>query len=201
MNIELNAKAEVTDAEIVAVMRDGNNCNYNDETEHIQFARAILALRPERVPMIARSLAEWHEDDGYAVWWAWNGDLRGWAGEPAYIGSPLCDDWPGYHTHWTAHPTQPIGITAQADLWCIHIPGPGEVHAAPSKEAADHMAAKHNAAMATYYASGNLNLECAPPLESVQAVVIKWPHDQQSHADELREFDWAGWGIKPKEQA
>lgn len=87
------------------------------------------------------------------------------------------------------------------DLWCIHIPGTDEVHAAPSKEAADHMAAKHNAAMATYYASGNLNLECAPPLESVQASVIKWPHDQQSHADELREFDWAGWGIKPKEQA
>ena len=43
--------ADVTDAEIVAVMRDGNNCNYNDEAEHIQFARAILALRPERVPM------------------------------------------------------------------------------------------------------------------------------------------------------
>ena len=44
-------QAAVTDAEIVAVMRDGNNCNYNDEAEHIQFARAILALRPERVPM------------------------------------------------------------------------------------------------------------------------------------------------------
>ena len=44
-------QADVTDAEIVAVMRDGNNCNYNDEAEHVQFARAILALRPERVPM------------------------------------------------------------------------------------------------------------------------------------------------------
>ena len=44
-------QAEVTDAEIVAVMRDGNNCNYNDEAEHIQFARAILAMRPVQVPM------------------------------------------------------------------------------------------------------------------------------------------------------
>lgn len=87
------------------------------------------------------------------------------------------------------------GITAQADLWCIHIPGPDEVHAAPSKEAAEHMAAKHNAVMATYYASGAPNLEFAPALESVRAVVIKWPHDQQSHADELREFDYASWGI------
>lgn len=43
--------AEVTDADIVAVMRDGNNCNYNDEAEHIQFARAILALRTAAVPM------------------------------------------------------------------------------------------------------------------------------------------------------
>ena len=32
-----------TDAEIVTLMRDGNNCNYNDENEHIDFARAVLA--------------------------------------------------------------------------------------------------------------------------------------------------------------
>ena len=32
-----------TDAEIVALMRDGNNCNYNDEGEHIDFARAVHA--------------------------------------------------------------------------------------------------------------------------------------------------------------
>ena len=43
------AQAEVTDADIVAVMRDGNNCNYNDEAEHIQFARAILALRRKEI--------------------------------------------------------------------------------------------------------------------------------------------------------
>lgn len=43
--------AEVTDSEIIAVMRDGNNCTYNDEAEHIQFARAILALRPAAVPL------------------------------------------------------------------------------------------------------------------------------------------------------
>lgn len=87
------------------------------------------------------------------------------------------------------------------DLWCIHIPGPGEVHAAPTKEAADHMAAQHNAAMATYYSSNEPNLEFAPSIESAQATVTKWPHDPQSHADELRAFDWAGWGLTQKEQA
>lgn len=32
-----------TDAEIVELMRDGYNCRYNDEADHIDFARAVLA--------------------------------------------------------------------------------------------------------------------------------------------------------------
>lgn len=32
-----------SDAEIVALMRDGYNCRYNDEADHIEFARAVLA--------------------------------------------------------------------------------------------------------------------------------------------------------------
>ena len=46
-------------------------------------------------------LAEWHEDDGAVVWWRFLVD------EPAWIGTPLDDDWPGYHTHWTPHPAAP----------------------------------------------------------------------------------------------
>lgn len=64
------------------------------------------APQPAPAPLIARSLAEWHEEDGYVAWWAWNG--REWAGEPAWIGTPNCEDWPGYHTHWTPHPEQPV---------------------------------------------------------------------------------------------
>lgn len=48
-----------------------------------------------------RTLAEWHEDDGPVVWWRFLVD------EPAWIGTPLDDDWPGYHTHWTPHPKPP----------------------------------------------------------------------------------------------
>lgn len=56
----------------------------------------------------ARPLEEWHEDHGFAVWWTWqDGD---WLGEPSYIGSPLCGDWPGYHTHWTPHPAFPVPL-------------------------------------------------------------------------------------------
>lgn len=61
---------------------------------------AALRAAPE-----ARPLDEWHEDYGYGVWFTW--DDGEWLGEPSYIGSPNCDDWPGYHTHWIPHPEFP----------------------------------------------------------------------------------------------
>ena len=54
----------------------------------------------------ARPESEWHEDHGFVVWWCWRDG--GWLGEPAWIGSPLCEDWPDYHTHWTPHPAAPL---------------------------------------------------------------------------------------------
>ena len=72
-------------------------------------ARAIAAgWRPLAK---ARPGEEWHEDDGPVIWWRWEDGA--WLGEPPWIGTPLCDDWPGYHTHWTpmvplpAPPQQP----------------------------------------------------------------------------------------------
>ena len=63
--------------------------------------------------MTARPIDEWHEDFGYAVWWTFkDGD---WLGEPSYIGSPLCDDWPGYHTHWTPHPKFPAAPSLEQE--------------------------------------------------------------------------------------
>ena len=43
----------------------------------------------------ARKLADYHEDLGDVLWWTWPVE------EPPYCGSPLCSDWPGYHTHFT----------------------------------------------------------------------------------------------------
>lgn len=42
-----------------------------------------------------RPLDEWHEDMGAVLWW------RLPIEEGPYFGSPNCDNWPGYHTHWT----------------------------------------------------------------------------------------------------
>lgn len=73
-------------------------------------AQAVDLGKP--VPLIARTLAEWHEDDGNVLWWAWCG--REWAGEAAWAGTPNDSDWPGYHTHWTPHPSPPALIDSQA---------------------------------------------------------------------------------------
>lgn len=51
--------------------------------------------------MIARPLAEYHEDYGPVVWWKFP------VNEPSWIGTPTDSDWPGYHTHWTPHPNTP----------------------------------------------------------------------------------------------
>ena len=50
---------------------------------------------------IARPLEEWGEDYGDVLWWQFPIE------EPPYVGSPLCSDWPGYHTHWTPLPPLP----------------------------------------------------------------------------------------------
>lgn len=75
---------------------------------------ALIAERdakPAAVP--ARALAEWHEDDGAALWFAWCG--HDWAGEPAWAGTPLDSDWPGYHTHWIPHPSFPSNLDTEHD--------------------------------------------------------------------------------------
>lgn len=40
-------------------------------------------------------IQDWHEDDGPVLWW------RPPIEEPPYSGTPLDNDWPGYHTHFT----------------------------------------------------------------------------------------------------
>ena len=52
-------------------------------------------------PPIARPLEEWYEDYGDVLWWKFPIE------EPPYVGSPLCSDWPEYHTHWTPLPPYP----------------------------------------------------------------------------------------------
>lgn len=87
------------------------------ETE-ITFLRRVADARQQIIDgMIAercakqdaempRPLSDWHEDDGPVVWWRFPVE------EPAWIGTPLDEDWPGDHTHWTPHPAAPKEPTA-----------------------------------------------------------------------------------------
>ena len=84
------------------------------------------------------------------------------------------------------------GIEVAPTLWAIHIPGPDEFHAAPSKEAAEHMAAMHNKAMQEYITKNKLTWG----IEMITALVAAWPYDAESHATALLEFEYAAWGLK-----
>lgn len=79
-----------------------------------------------------------------------------------------------------------------AGLWCIHIPGPDDVYAASSKDAAERMAATHNATMLGLIARNPLT-ENDPPVAAMMAVVTPWPWSEKSHADDL-----AKNGLQPR---
>ena len=49
--------------------------------------------------LVFRRTDDWHEDDGPCLWWYLPVE------EPPYVGTPLDDDWPGYHTHWSPLPS------------------------------------------------------------------------------------------------
>ncbi len=51
-----------------------------------------------------KPLDAWHEEVGPVLWWLFP------VKEPPYVGTPIDDDWPGYHTHWTeiAVPDPPV---------------------------------------------------------------------------------------------
>ena len=73
----------------------------------------------------------------------------------------------------------------RGELWCLHLQGPDDVHAAPSKAHAQKAADMVNKAFA--------GVEVQP-----NAVAAPWPHSEQAHADSVGTFitDW----IIPKAQ-
>lgn len=93
----------------------------HDYSAELLLQHALLLLRRSQAsddavrnaaltPLLARALAEWHEDDGPVTWWAWCG--HEWAGEAPWCGTPLDQGWPGYHTHWTPIPGVPAVLSA-----------------------------------------------------------------------------------------
>jgi hypothetical protein len=63
---------------------------------------ATIIYHSVEAPSVPRPLADWHEDYGEVLWWFF--PVR----EAPYVGSPLCDDWQDYYTHWTPLPVAPV---------------------------------------------------------------------------------------------
>lgn len=84
------------------------------------------------------------------------------------------------HNHLIAA-RQPVG----EPLWCMHILGPDDVHAAPSRAHAEKAAAALNA----LHAAREEQSEHDP---KVEAVVAPWPHSAESHAESVADFI-PGW--------
>ena len=82
-----------------------------------------------------RPLSEWHDDVGPCLWWRFP------VAEPPYVGDPMSNDWPGYHTHFTRIPVPTQDeVTPKAILSYLQH---AEVVAKAELLAADAEVAKH----------------------------------------------------------
>lgn len=79
-------------------------------------------------------------------------------------------------------------------LFGLHIPGPGDLYAIPSKEIGEKVALHFNDNMRATLgvrlsAMSEEQRKYSPPLECCLAVVIEWPFDADSHAEHVADFD------------
>ncbi|HEY1129160.1 MAG TPA: hypothetical protein VGF12_07135 [Roseateles sp.] len=94
----------------------------------------------------------------------------------------------------------PLVPRGEGKLWCIHIPGPGEIHAMPNRATANRCAWGSNHAIFKWLdekQAGQTPEEIAawPARESVTAVVREWPGTPEEHAAALKAFDPVAWRI------
>ena len=69
-------------------------------------------------------------------------------------------------------------------LYAVHVQGPDDIIAAPSKREAEVLADKLNA----YFAE--IKQKSGPAAPTIEAVVITYPHTAELHAEQLAD-DWA----------
>lgn len=75
-----------------------DECGPGGHTGKALAERAAELVAKAEGPIIARPIAEYHEDMGNMLWHCFPID------EPPYCGMPHDSDWPGYHTHFTPLP-------------------------------------------------------------------------------------------------
>lgn len=68
---------------------------FGDYDTFFDYSMAVRRLGKLEDSLEPKPIEEWHEDDGDCLWWKFPIE------EAPYCGSPLDEDWPGYHTHFT----------------------------------------------------------------------------------------------------
>lgn len=93
-----------------------------------------------------------------------------------FVGSQLVNKFP-----YARQPDRPAAVAPS--LWAVHVEGPDDLQAAPSKEAADKAVAMLNAHFTT---RGPQDVLC-------KARAITWPHDAEAHVEDLASWpEFAG---------
>ena len=82
---------------LFTLFQDCNNPSWKWFPNNAEMLKLIdyLIANGVTVQECTRPLEEWHEDYGDVLWWKFPIE------EPPYVGSPLDEKWPAYHTHWT----------------------------------------------------------------------------------------------------
>lgn len=70
---------------------------------------------------------------------------------------------------------------SEQKLWAMHVPGPDDVFAMPSEEAAHESVVAHNKAVEEMGLAERFGMTS----EQVSARVIEWPHSPESHAESM----------------
>ncbi|AQR77697.1 hypothetical protein ABNB59_20675 [Paenibacillus larvae] len=95
----MNVKEITERLEMIADVESLKTINsiYSDRSDSFVSVNNVEALRQASALLNPKPIpkSEWHEDHGAVLWWKFP------IVEPPYSGSPLDEDWPGYHTHWT----------------------------------------------------------------------------------------------------
>lgn len=77
-------------------------------------------------------------------------------------------------------------------LWALHVPGPDDLLAAPSREEAVRVAAIFNPTMESFQAKTWSRY--SPPAGASLAHVVPWPGTADEHAAALADWNPADWG-------
>ncbi|MFP3564747.1 hypothetical protein [Paraburkholderia sp. SIMBA_030] len=96
---------------------------------------------------------------------------------------------------------------SETKLWMLHIEGPDDIVAAPSKEEADKVAAAFNAFYGAYLAKQRAASVAAGRdpnnWPTINAVVVEWDSTAKAHAKSVAKYwpDYAEYLKQPEQQS